>query len=119
VAGFQARGGGGTITSTNVLSVPEISRYPRQEIEGGVVIRYLVRQPGERDWTPVKEFDLPILLQTFPLVDLVEGRSEAEGFLHSINMLLRPTGHDVGQGEGGTMTKGGAWARLRRWLAGQ
>jgi hypothetical protein len=33
--------------------VPEISCYSRQEIEGGVIIRYLMRMPGERDWTPV------------------------------------------------------------------
>ncbi len=40
----------------NVMGVPEIRSYQRKAIEGGVVIRYEVRQPGERDWTPVKLF---------------------------------------------------------------
>jgi hypothetical protein len=37
-----------------VTAVPEIRRYSRQEIGDGVIIRYLMRMPGERDWTPVK-----------------------------------------------------------------
>ncbi len=44
------------LTERNEMDVPEVCCYSRQEIEGGVVIRYLVRQPGERDWQPVKLF---------------------------------------------------------------
>ena len=44
------------LTPTNQLSVMEVSAYSRQEIEGGVIIRYLVRKPGERNWTPVTIF---------------------------------------------------------------
>ena len=42
------------LTATNVLSVPEIRNYRCEAIEGGVVIRYEVRQPGAVDWTPVR-----------------------------------------------------------------
>ncbi len=44
------------LTHKNVLTVPEVSCYSRQEIEGGVIIRYLVRSPGETAWRPVKVF---------------------------------------------------------------
>ena len=44
------------LTPTNQLSVMEVSAYSRQEIEGGVIIRYLVRKPGERNWTSVTIF---------------------------------------------------------------
>ncbi len=43
-------------TRSNQLSVPEITAYSRQKIDGGVVIRYMVRQPGETEWRPVKLF---------------------------------------------------------------
>jgi transcription antitermination factor NusA-like protein len=43
-------------TEINVLGVPELRNYYREVIDGVVIIRYLVRQPGERDWTPVKLF---------------------------------------------------------------
>lgn len=44
------------ITHKNVLSVPEVSCYSREEIDGGVVIRYMIRTPGETVWRPVKLF---------------------------------------------------------------
>lgn len=44
------------ITRTNKLTVPEVSCYSRQEVEGGVVIRYMIRNPGEVEWQPVKVF---------------------------------------------------------------
>ena len=44
------------LTPTNQLDVLEVTGYSRQEVEGGIVIRYLVRTPGERDWRPVKVF---------------------------------------------------------------
>ncbi len=44
------------ITSTNALTVPEIACHSREEVDGGVVIRYLIRQPGETAWRAVKLF---------------------------------------------------------------
>jgi hypothetical protein len=44
------------ITEINIMGCPEITAYSRQEIDGGVIIRYMVRQPGERTWTLVKLF---------------------------------------------------------------
>ncbi len=44
------------ITHKNVLTVPEVSCYSREEIEGGVIIRYMIRNPGEVEWRPVKVF---------------------------------------------------------------
>jgi hypothetical protein len=44
------------MTTTNMLSVPEVSCYSREEIEGGVVIRYMIRNPGEAEWKQVKVF---------------------------------------------------------------
>ncbi len=44
------------ITHKNVLTVPEVSCYSREEIEGGVIIRYQVRSPGETAWRPVKVY---------------------------------------------------------------
>ncbi len=44
------------ITRSNQLTVPEVSCYSRQEIEGGVIIRYMIRNPGEVEWRPVKVF---------------------------------------------------------------
>ena len=43
-------------TDRNTMGVPELRHYAREEIEGGVVIRYEVRKPGERDWQPVTLF---------------------------------------------------------------
>ena len=42
------------ITATNMLSVPEIRNYQEQVIEGAVIVRYEVRQPGAADWRPVR-----------------------------------------------------------------
>ncbi len=44
------------LTPTNRLDVPEITCYSRQQVEGGTVIRYLQRNPGERCWQPVTLF---------------------------------------------------------------
>ena len=44
------------ITRSNQRTVPEVSCYSREEIEGGVIIRYQVRSPGETAWRPVKTF---------------------------------------------------------------
>ncbi len=44
------------ITRSNQLTVPEVSCYSRQEIEGGVIIRYMIWNPGEVEWRPVKVF---------------------------------------------------------------
>ncbi len=44
------------ITRSNHLTVPEVSCYSRQEIEGGVIIRYLIRNPEEVEWRAVKVF---------------------------------------------------------------
>jgi hypothetical protein len=44
------------ITRSNQLTVPEVSCYSRQEIEGGVIVRYMIRNPGEVEWKPVKVF---------------------------------------------------------------
>ena len=44
------------ISYTNRLTVPEVTAYSRQEIEGGVIIRYMVRSPGEVEWRAVKVF---------------------------------------------------------------
>ena len=43
-------------TGTNMLNVPEIRNYRQRPIEGGIVITYEVRQPGEADWQPVTFF---------------------------------------------------------------
>jgi hypothetical protein len=43
-------------TETNRMGVPEISCYSRQEIDGGVIIRYLVRKPSKRAWTSATLF---------------------------------------------------------------
>ena len=45
-------------TPVNRLSVPEIACYQRREIEGGTIIQYVMRKPGESVWTPVKIFRL-------------------------------------------------------------
>ncbi len=39
---------------TNVMGVPEIRHYRREVLDGVVIVRYEIRQPGERDWTPVR-----------------------------------------------------------------
>jgi hypothetical protein len=44
------------ITRSNQLTVPEVSCHSRQEVEGGVIIRYLIRNPGEVEWRAVKVF---------------------------------------------------------------
>jgi hypothetical protein len=44
------------ITHKNVLTVPEVSCYSRQEIDGGWIVRYMIRRPGETVWRPVKLF---------------------------------------------------------------
>ncbi len=44
------------ITRSNELTVPEVAAYSRQQIEGGTIIRYLIRQPGETEWRVVKLF---------------------------------------------------------------
>jgi hypothetical protein len=44
------------IGHTNQLSVPEVSCYSREHIEGGVIIRYMIRKPGEVEWRSVKVF---------------------------------------------------------------
>ncbi len=44
------------LTPTNRLDCPEITCYSRQEVEGGVVVCYLLRDPGERCWQPVALF---------------------------------------------------------------
>jgi hypothetical protein len=42
------------ITDTNIMGVPEIRHYQRQELEGVIVVTYEVRQPGEHAWQPVR-----------------------------------------------------------------
>ncbi len=44
------------LTHKNELTVPETSCHSREEIEGGTIVRYLIRQPGETEWRPVKLF---------------------------------------------------------------
>lgn len=44
------------ISDTNRLAVPEISCHSREEIEGGTMVRYMIRNPGEVEWKPVKVF---------------------------------------------------------------
>ncbi len=44
------------ITRKNQLTVPEVSCHSLQEVEGGYVIRYLVRNPEEVEWRAVKVF---------------------------------------------------------------
>ncbi len=44
------------ITRTNELTVPEVSCHSREQIEGGVIVRYLIRQPGETAWRAVRLF---------------------------------------------------------------
>ncbi len=44
------------LTHKNQLTVPEVSCYSRQQVDGGVVIRYMIRRPGETVWRPVKLF---------------------------------------------------------------
>ncbi len=44
------------LTKTNRLDVPEITAYSRQDVEGGHVVRYLQRQPGQTCWEPVTIF---------------------------------------------------------------
>ncbi|MDQ3525818.1 MAG: hypothetical protein M3451_12290 [Chloroflexota bacterium] len=44
------------ITRSNQLTVPEVTAYSREEIEGGYVIRYLIRNPEEVEWRAVKVF---------------------------------------------------------------
>ncbi len=38
----------------NVLDVPEIRHYHRDEREGVTITTYEQRQPGERDWQPIR-----------------------------------------------------------------
>lgn len=44
------------LTERNEMGVPEVAAHSRQQLEGGVLIRYLQRGAGERDWRPVKLF---------------------------------------------------------------
>jgi hypothetical protein len=44
------------ITRKNHLTVPELACHSREEIEGGYVIRYMIRYPGEVEWRAVKVF---------------------------------------------------------------
>jgi hypothetical protein len=44
------------LTRTNMLDVAEVSCHSREEVEGGTIIRYMVRRPGETEWRPVKLF---------------------------------------------------------------
>ena len=44
------------ISYTNRLTVPEVSCYSRQQVAGGVIVRYLVRHPGETEWLAVEAF---------------------------------------------------------------
>ncbi len=45
------------LTHKNQLSVCEVSCYSRQQVAGGgIVIRYMIRSPGETVWRPVKLF---------------------------------------------------------------
>jgi hypothetical protein len=44
------------LTHKNELTVPEVSCHSLQEVEGGYVIRYLVRNPEEVEWRAVKVF---------------------------------------------------------------
>ncbi len=44
------------IGDTNRLDVPEVTAYIREQVDGGCVIRYMVRRPGETEWRPVKLF---------------------------------------------------------------
>ncbi len=44
------------LSHKNQLSVCEVSCYSRQQIDGGVIIRYMIRTPGEAVWRPVKLF---------------------------------------------------------------
>jgi hypothetical protein len=41
-------------TDINPFDCPEIRHYRREVIDGAVIVRYEIRQPGERDWTPVR-----------------------------------------------------------------
>jgi hypothetical protein len=50
------KGGGSMITRSNQRTVPEVSCYSREEIEGGVIIRYMIRNPEEVEWRAVKLF---------------------------------------------------------------
>ncbi len=42
------------LTTTNVLSVPEIRNYRCEAIEGAVIVTYEMRQPGAVAWWPVR-----------------------------------------------------------------
>ncbi len=44
------------LTHKNELTVPEVSCHSLQEVEGGYVIRYLIRNPEEVEWRAVKVF---------------------------------------------------------------
>ncbi len=44
------------LTHKNQLTVPEVSCHSLQEVEGGYVIRYLIRNPEEVEWRAVKVF---------------------------------------------------------------
>ena len=44
------------LTHKNLLTVPEVSCHSLQEVEGGYVIRYLIRNPEEVEWRAVKVF---------------------------------------------------------------
>ncbi len=44
------------ITRSNQLTVPEVSCHSLQEVEGGYVIHYLIRNPEEVEWRAVKVF---------------------------------------------------------------
>jgi hypothetical protein len=44
------------IGDTNRLDVPEVTAYIREQVDGGCVIRYLIRQPGETAWRAVRLF---------------------------------------------------------------
>jgi hypothetical protein len=44
------------ISHTNKLTVPEVTAYSKERIDGGVLIHYLVRDPGEMAWRAVRLF---------------------------------------------------------------
>jgi hypothetical protein len=44
------------LTHKNQLTVPEVSCHSLQEVEGGYVIRYLIRNPEEVEWRAVRVF---------------------------------------------------------------
>ncbi len=43
------------LTHKNLLTVPEVSCHSLQEVEGGYVIRYLIRNPQDICRAPARE----------------------------------------------------------------